>query len=265
MNAAPPGGLLAGKTILVTRAQQQAGKLSDALRELGASVIELPVIEIVPPDSYEPLDAALRQLSSYNWLIFTSANTVQVFAERSRLLGVKLASFSNLKTVAIGSATAAAMAEQGINVDLLPDKYVAESVVDVLENRVRGSRILLARAKVARDVIPGALTNSGAQVDVVDAYQTVVPADSEQRVRELFGHGEVAIDAVTFTSSSTVKNLVTLLNQAAVAIPLRSVKACSIGPVTSATLREHGWEPSIEADQYDISGLVAATVKALTS
>ena len=256
---------LTGKTILVTRAQQQAGKLSDALREQGASIIELPVIEIVPPDSYKPIDDALQQLGVYDWIIFTSANTAQVFAERSRMLGVKLDAISNLKTVAIGSATAAAMTEQGIKVDLIPDRYVAESVVDALENRVRGSRILLARAKIARDIIPEALTHAGARVDVVDAYQTVVPADSAQRVREIFGRSACVIDAVTFTSSSTAKNFVTLLKQAGVAIPLPEVKACSIGPVTSATLREYGWEPWIEAEQFDIPGLVAATVKALAS
>ena len=256
---------LTGKTILVTRAQQQAGKLRDALRELGASVIELPVIEIVPPDSYEPIDNALHQLSVYDWIIFTSANTAQVFAERSRMLGLRLNAFSNLSTAAIGAATAAAMAEQGIKVDLVPDRYVAESVVDALENRVRGSRILLARAKIARDIIPEALTHAGARVDVVDAYQTLVPADSAQRVREIFDRSAYAIDAVTFTSSSTAKNFVDLLNQAGVAIPLPGVKACSIGPVTSATLREYGWEPSIEAEQFDIPGLVAATVKALAS
>jgi uroporphyrinogen-III synthase len=265
MNAVMPTGPLIGKFILVTRAQQQAGRLSDALRELGASVIELPVIEIVPPDSFEPLENALRQLGDYDWLILTSANTVQVVAERSQLLGVGLAAFKNLKTVAIGSATASAMAEQGIKVDLVPDRYVAESVVDALENRVSGSRILLARARVARDVIPEALTKAGARVDVVDAYQTIVPLGSEQKVREIFGPNRYAIDAVTFTSSSTVKNLVTLLKQAEVAIPLPGVKACSIGPVTSATLREYGWEPAVEAEQYDIPGLVAATLKALTS
>jgi uroporphyrinogen-III synthase len=265
MIAAPPGGLLTGKTILVTRAQQQAGKLSDALRKLGASVIELPVIEIVPPDSYDPLDNALHQLSVYNWIIFTSANTVQVLEERSRLLGVNLVALKNLKTVAIGSATASAMTEQGIKVDLIPDRYVAESVVDALTNRVRGSRILLARAKVARDVIPEALTSAGARVDVVDAYQTVIPADSQQKVSEIFGHSAIAIHAVTFTSSSTVKNFITLLKQAEIAFPLGGVKACSIGPVTSATMRECGWEPSIEAEQYDIPGLVAATVKVLAS
>lgn len=265
MNAVIPAGPLTGKIILVTRAQQQAGRLSDGLRELGASVIELPVIEIVPPDSFDPLDNALRQLCEYDWVVFTSANTVQVLAERSQLLGVGLAAFNNLKMVAIGSATASAMAQQGMKVDLVPDRYVAESVVEALGNKVSGSRILLARARVARDVIPEALSNAGAQVDVIDAYQTVIPAGSEQRVREIFGPDLYAIDAVTFTSSSTVKNFVTLLRQAEVALPIVGVKACSIGPVTSATMREYGWEPAVEAEQYDIPGLVAATVKALTS
>jgi len=264
MNAASPNGPLGGKSILVTRSQQQAGKLSDALRELGASVIELPVIEIVPPDSFDPLDNTLRQLNEYDWLILTSANTVQVLVERSQSLGLGLSPFSNLKTVAIGPATASAMTEQGIKVDLIPDRYVAESVVDALKDLVRGSRILLVRARVARDVIPEALTAAGARVDVVDAYQTIVPAGSEEKVREIFSATQYAIDAVTFTSSSTVKNFVMLLKRVEVAIPLPGVKACSIGPVTSATLREYGWAPTVEAEKYNISGLVAATVKALT-
>jgi uroporphyrinogen-III synthase len=263
MNAASHPGPLAGKSILVTRAQKQVGKLSDALRELGASVIEIPVIEIVPPESFEPLDNALRQLHAYDWLILTSANTVQILAERIQSLGLGPAIFNNLKTVAIGSATAAAMVEKGINVGLVPDRYVAESVVNALQNHVRGSRILLARARIARDVIPEALSNAGARVDVVDAYQTVVPAGSERKIREIFTPARYAIDAVTFTSSSTVKNFIALLRQADIAIPLPGVKTCSIGPVTSATLREYGWEPSVEAEQYDIPGLVAATVKAL--
>jgi uroporphyrinogen-III synthase len=262
---AAPNGPLGGKSILVTRSQQQAGKLSDALRDLGASVIELPVIEIVPPDSFEPFDNALRQLGEYDWLILTSANTVQALIERGQSIGLDISAFNKLKTVAIGPATASAMTELGIKVDLIPDRYVAESVVDALENRVRGSRILLARARVARDIIPEALTHAGARVEVVDAYQTIVPAGSEQKVREFFGHAKYAIDAVTFTSSSTVKNFVTLLSQAEVPVPLNGVKACSIGPVTTATMREYGWEPTIEAEHYDIPGLVSATVKALTS
>ena len=175
------------------------------------------MIDIIPPESFDPLDNTLRQLGEYDWLIVTSANTAQVLAERSQSLGLTLSHFNSLKTIAIGPATASAMAEQGIKVDLIPDRYVAESVVDALRDRVRGSRILLARARIARDVIPEALTAAGARVDVVDAYQTVVPTGSEQKVREIFGPTQYAIDAVTFTSSSTVKNFVMLLRQAEVA------------------------------------------------
>lgn len=256
---------LAGKRIVVTRARQQAGKLAQSLRELGAEVIELPVIEIAPPDSYAPLDEALGNLNSYQWLIVTSANTVRILSDRLALLGLSPGGFSSLKTVAIGSATADAMRGQGIAVDLIPEKYVAESVVAALSAVAPGAKILLARAHIARDVIPDQLRNFGAQVDIVDAYQTVVPAGSERRVRELFGEAGYVLDAVTFTSSSTANNLITLLKDCGVAVPPPGVKALSIGPVTSATLREQGWEPSVEAGVFDVAGLVEASVRALQS
>lgn len=261
MNPVP--GQLAGRRIVVTRAQQQAGRLAEALRELGADVIELPVIEIVPPSSYEPLDDALRHLDLYQWLIVTSANTVRVLGERAKAIPIDLSHLKHLKTVAIGSATAEAMREQGIAVDLVPEKYVAESVVEALTQAAPGARILLARARVARDVIPEELASLGAQVDIVEAYQTVVPTGSDTRVRELFGDPACVPDAVTFTSSSTVKNFVALLEKAGMRVPPAGVKALSIGPVTSATLREHGWEPSIEAGQFDVAGLVEAAKRAL--
>ncbi|HVJ07028.1 MAG TPA: uroporphyrinogen-III synthase [Acidisarcina sp.] len=263
MNAT--AGLLAGRRIVVTRAQQQAGRLAEALRALGAEVIELPLIEIAPPASYQPLDDALRQLDLYQWLIVTSANTVRVLAARASLIPIDLSSERGLKTVAIGSATAKAMREQGINVDIVPEKYVAESVVEALKQAAPGARILLARASVARDVLPESLASLGAQVDIVDAYQTLIPAGSDARVRTLFGDPKSVPDAVTFTSSSTVKNFVALLEKAGLRVPPAKSQALSIGPVTSATLRECGWEPAIEAAQFDIDGLVTAAKQALSA
>lgn len=256
---------LAGRRIVVTRSRQQAGKLTAALQSLGAVVIELPLIEIIPPSSYEPLDEALRHLDTYQWLIVTSANTARVLGERSRHAGVPLADFKHPKIIAIGSATAEGLREQGIDVDLIPEKYVAESVLQLLSGVAPGTRVLLARAAVARDVIPDELNRSGASVDIVDAYQTVLPEGSETKAQQLFADPGYAIDAVTFTSSSTVKHMIRLLAQAGIRVPPPGVRAISIGPVTSVVLREYGWPPAVEAVQSDIAGLVEAAVRLLSA
>jgi uroporphyrinogen-III synthase len=253
---------LAGRTIVVTRPRQQASRLRVELEGLGACVIELPTIEIVPPDSYEPLDAALRDLQQYQWLIVTSANTARVLGERLALLRVDPSSASGVQVVAVGSATAAAVREAGFRVDLVPPNYVAESVVEALRDKVAGSRVLLARAAVARDVIPDEFRRVGATVDVVDAYRTVIPDESARLVREIFVDSPLP-DAVTFTSSSTVTNFFRLLGEAGICSAPQGVWALSVGPITSATLRELGWEPAAEADQHDVAGLVQAAVRAL--
>jgi len=252
---------LAGRTIVVTRPRRQASRLSRELEALGACVIELPTIEIVPPDSYEPLDAALRDLQRYEWLIVTSANTARVLGERLALVHFDPSSFPG-QVVAVGAATAAALREAGFRVGLVPAKYVAESVVDALRDRVAGSRVLLARAAVARDVIPDELRRMGSVVDVVDAYRTIVPEESAGLVRGIF-MGLPLPDAVTFTSSSTVTNFFHLLGEAGLCSAPPGIRALSIGPVTSATLREIGWEPAVEADPHNVDGLVEAAVRAL--
>ncbi len=253
---------LKGRTIVVTRPRRQASRLRTELEALGACVIELPTIEIVPPDSYEPLDAALRNLPQYQWLIVTSANTARVLAERLAVPGIELADFSEVRVVAVGSATASALREAGFQVDLVPPTYVAESVVDVLHDKIAGARVLLARAAVARDVIPDELRRLGAAIDVVDAYRTVVPEESAGLVRGIFVNTPVP-DAVTFTSSSTATNFFQLLEKAELCSVPPGVRALSIGPITSATLRELGWEPAVEAEQHDVDGLVQATLRAL--
>ncbi len=248
------------KRILVTRAAHQAGKLSEGLRAAGFEPVEVPVLEIRPPESFEPLDRALRKLDLYNWLIFTSANTVRAFVERSAALGISFAKTSALQVAAVGAATAAAARDAGFQVALVPQNYVAESLVESLAGKAQGKQILLARAAIARDVIPDALRAAGAVVDVVDAYQNVIPETAAHLLREALA---VGIDAATFTSSSSVTHLAEAAEAAGIPFPFAGVRAVSIGPITSQTLRELGWEPAIEADPHDIPGLIAAAQRTL--
>ena len=253
---------LAGRTILVTRARHQAGRLAEALRAVGADVVEIPAIAIVPPDSYEELDRALLDLPQYQWLIATSTNAVEALRARLAVVDIPVEALAQLKIAAVGSATAAALRNLGLEVAVTPAEYVAESLVEALGSRMDGQRALLARAAVARDVVPDALRARGAAVDVVDAYRTVIPEESVRAIRTIFGSDGRVPDAATFTSSSTVTNFAALLRAAGLAMPA-GMKAVSIGPVTSGTLRELGWEPAAEADPHDLSGLVTAVVRAL--
>jgi len=252
MNTLP----LAGRRILVTRAAQQAGKLSEGLRALGAVAVEVPVLEIAPPASFEPLDQALQKISHYDWIIFTSANTIAALKARGAVIGTALASSPSAKVAAVGTATASAAREAGWNVSLIPETYVAESLVASLQKQeIRGKRVLLARAQAARDVIPDALRTAGANVDVVDAYRNVIPAEAPGQLRQALAAG---LDGATFTSSSSVTHLADAARAANVGFPFPGVPAVSIGRVTSATLRAAGWEPAAEADPHDVQGLVAA-------
>jgi uroporphyrinogen-III synthase len=250
---------LAGCRILVTRTIDQAGKLSDRLLALGAEPVEVPVLEIGPPQSFAALDAALRRLNTYHWLIFTSANAVKAFVLRALACRVSLAGAIR-KVAAVGPATAEVVARAGFAVDYVPDKYVAESLLEGFPDNVRGKRILLARASVARDVIPDALRAAGAQVDVVDAYCNRIPLAAPEMLREALRN---RLDAAAFTSSSTVIHLAKAAEDAGVPFPLPGVRAVSIGPVTSQTLREFHWTPAAEADPHDIPGLVAAVERVL--
>jgi uroporphyrinogen III methyltransferase/synthase len=248
---------LAGVSVVITRARGQAGDLAARLEALGAEVIEFPTIEIRPAEDYRPLDAALARLASYDWLIFTSANGVKFFMERLELRGRDPRSFRG-SVCAIGPATRMAAEKSGWNVTLMPEQYVAESLVAAFEgHELAGKRVLLPRAAVARDLVPAELTRRGAHVDVVEAYRTAVPRDLGARARTVF-FGERKPDWITFTSSSTVANFV----QAAGGHTLEGVKVASIGPVTSATIRKFGLAVTVEASPYNIEGLVAAIVRA---
>jgi uroporphyrinogen-III synthase len=251
---------LAGRRVLVTRAAHQAGKLSEGLRALGAEPVEVPVLEIRAPESFAALDAALRRLDSYDWLILTSANTVRALAGRAAALGIALAQRDGLKVAAVGEATAEAARKTGFILTFVPEFYVAESLVEGLMSRTAGRKILLARAAVARDLIPDALRAAGASVDVVDAYQNFMPEGVPEQLRQALVEG---VDAVTFTTSSSVRHLAAAAGAAKVSWPFAGVAAISIGPITSATLRELGWEPAVEANPSDVSGLIWAVARLL--
>jgi uroporphyrinogen-III synthase len=252
-------GPLAGKRIVVTRAQAQAEGLSSLLRQFGADVIDAPVIQIHPPDSYEALDTALNTIMDYDWLILTSVNGVEGMFSRLEPLGLSVDSLQHLKIAAIGPATEERIQDHGLVVDIVPQRYVAEEVVRSLRKLTKGEKVLLVRAKIARDVIPEELRQAGAQVDVVEAYQTVVPEDAKKRLQSIFSDGPV--DAITFTSSSTVKNFLSLTTATDVPGKLAKVKFASIGPVTSDTLREFGLPVHVEADEYTMEGLAQAIVR----
>ncbi len=248
---------LLGERIVVTRARGQAGALSAKLAELGAEVIEFPTIEIRPAEDYAPLDRAIAQLGSYDWLIFTSANGVRFFLARLRVSGAGLRAL-RARICAIGPATRRALEDLRLKVDVMPREYVAESLVEAFASEdLAGKRILLPRAAVARDLVPSELAARGAQVDVVEAYRTVIPADAPALARRVFGAGSKP-GWITFTSSSTVANFL----EAAGVSALEGVRVASIGPVTTATARRHGIAVAVEAKTFSIEGLVSAMLEA---
>ena len=257
---------LAGTRILVGRARHQAGSLSASLRSLGATVIEIPFIEIHKPRSYQPLDDALKNIRNYDWLILTSANGVEAMWQRVRKLRLTRRTLKHLQIAAIGPATKKAIVKHGLNVKMVPEEYVAESVVKGLRDKVNGKRIVLIRAKVARDVIPEELRSAGAQVDVVEAYETVVPEKSRSRLQALMKNAARRPHVVIFASSSTVRNFAELLGKSKASSLsgelLKHVQFASIGPVTSATLRELRMPVAVEAREFTMGGLIRAIVLA---
>jgi len=259
MSRHPRPGPLSGIRILVGRARRQASTLSEGLKALGAEVTDIPFIEIRPPRSYEPLDTALKRIQQYDWLILTSVNGVEALSKRMKRLRVSTGQLKHLRIAAIGPATRNEIEELGLRVSLVPDRYVAESVVESLLGKVEGKRVLLARAKIARDVIPRELRKVGARVDVVEAYETVMPQSSRKRLQAVMKDESRRPHVIPFTSSSTVRNFVALLGGRG-RLP-RTVIVASIGPVTSATLHELGLPVHIEAKEYTIPGLVQAIVE----
>jgi len=241
---------LFGQTVVVTRAKEQAGALAGPLRQLGATVIELPAIAIEGPLDSGALDGAIARLSEYDWLMFTSANAVARFRERLAASSFDVRAIRG-KLCAIGPATRDALAAMNLKVDVTAREYVAEGLLESLSGyKMNGARVLIARAAVARDILPNELGKRGAFVDVVEAYRTVAPGDLAGRAAAVLRDRP---DWVTFTSSSTVTNFV---EAAGGAEALKGLKAASIGPITSATLRGYGIEPTVEAKAYTVEGMV---------
>jgi uroporphyrinogen-III synthase len=250
---------LAGKRIVITRAHHQAAGIAREFEALGATVISIPTIEIRPPQSFQPLDKSLAKIPKYDWLILTSVNGVHALRKRLDKAGLPASALKHLSIVAIGPATRDQVLALGLPVKLMPEEYVAESVVSALRGQVNGKAVLLVRAKVARDVIPKALREAGAEVDVAEAYETIVPANSHKRLAEHLTDGRLQADVITFTSSSTVRNFAALLPSGlSPKTALSEILIASIGPVTSATLSELGVKPAIEAQSFTTLGLVGA-------
>ncbi|MDI6808369.1 MAG: uroporphyrinogen-III C-methyltransferase [Candidatus Eisenbacteria bacterium] len=250
---------LFGRKIVVTRTREQASRLSAALWKNGAEAIEFPTIKIKNPPSQRPLDKAIERMGEFDWVIFTSANGVRKFLERLREKGKDLRALGNTKVCAIGDVTGEALISAGICPDYIPREYVAEGVVKGLRKFAeKGESFLIPRAREARDVLPEELRRLGGRVHVVDAYKTVRPGQFSGSILDDLRAGE--IDMVTFMSSSTVRNFVSIFEgKFAGAKP--AFKVASIGPITSAALRRLGYPVHVQAAAYTTDGLVRAIVK----
>jgi len=247
---------LFGKRIVTTRTRQQAGTLRESLEELGAETIEISAIEIHDPQSWEPLDKAIRRLEDFNYLLLTSANGVKNFLRRLQACNRDVRDLKGLHIGAIGPATAAEFARVGIKVDFLPREYRAEGLLESLQSvDIRGKSFLIPRAKVARDLLPAALKQRGARVEVVESYETLPPRFSPDELARLLTPRP---DVITFTSSSTTTNFLRLIEEKGLGDALNGTAIASIGPITSQTIRDHGLQVSIEAAESTIPGLVQA-------
>jgi len=245
---------LVGKRIAITRASEQAGVLREQLTALGAEVIEVATIEIRDPASWEPLDSAIQRLEEFDYLLVTSANGVRSFLRRLEAAGRDVRDLKSLTIGAIGPTTAVEFKKSGVKVDIVPREYAAEGLLEALRDRdLAGKAFLIPRAKVARDIVPRVLTERGARVEVVEAYETVVPQFSPGELQRLLSPPP---DVITFTSSSTAGNFAKLVGEDSVSNLIRGVAIASIGPITSETIRKLGLTVSIEAKESTITGLV---------
>ncbi|HEX8236731.1 MAG TPA: uroporphyrinogen-III C-methyltransferase [Abditibacteriaceae bacterium] len=246
-----------GKTILVTRAREQASSLVEQLHNLGARVVQCPTIRIQSLDEYSQLDAALDELPSFGWIVFTSANGVEHFWQRLRARSLDARALANAKIAAIGPATAQALQERGILADYVPPSSISEQVADgLLQMGVTGQRVLIARALEGRDVLQTKLRENGAEVVVAPCYRTVADDSNVAAARDMLQAGEV--DWVTFTSSSTVKNFVQAIGADFVASTREQFRVACIGPVTEQTARDYALAPDVVAQDATVESLVAS-------
>ena len=256
---------LFGRRVVVTRARAQAGELSVELERFGAEVYEFPTIKIRSPEDFGPLDAAIRDLDSFGWIVFTSVNGVEAFEERLRHHGLDLRAVPRrAKIAAIGPATVRKIEEVGLRVDVVPEEYRAEALIEALEaGSLAGERVLIPRARVAREVLPEKLREAGAEVVVPPAYESFPSSEWKEDLAGLLEAGEV--DCVTFTASSTVENLVGAFGPEEAARLLAKTRVACIGPVTAETARGLGLRVDVEAEEYTIPGLVEAVTDLLAA
>ena len=248
---------LFGKGIVITRPKEQAEEFASLLQAQGARVIHFPTIKIVPADDLSDLDRAIGAIGDYQWIIFTSANGVSHFFRRLRELGKDIRDLKGIRICAIGPATGGAVEDRGIRVDLVPESFISEGVIEAFRKEsLKGSRILLPRAEAARDVIPGELMKLGATVDVATVYRTVSSGRKKSELEEWIKKGKV--DVITFTSSSTVTNFIKIMG-GDFSLPSQVRIAC-IGPVTAATAKKAGLKINIMQERYTIPGLVEGIV-----
>jgi uroporphyrinogen III methyltransferase/synthase len=251
---------LFGKRVLVTRPEGQGDEMARLLRDAGAEPIELPAVQIVPAEDTAPLEAAVQNLASYDWVIFTSVNGVRFFFAALFAQNLDTRALGRAKIAAVGPATRDALRAYGIRADVMPEEHRGEGLADALlsHGSLAGARVLLPRALVAREVLPQKLREHGAEVQVVTAYRTLpTPSERFQSLREELSQGRVHV--VTFTSSSTVDKLVEGLGQDARALLSRTCVA-AISPITAASAQKHGLEVQVVAREYTAEGLVKALV-----
>jgi uroporphyrinogen III methyltransferase/synthase len=250
---------LLGRRIIVTRSRDQASEFVRLLEKQGAEAIEFPTIQTVPPDNFDELDGCMERLDRYDWLIFTSVNGVHYFMDRLTENGRDVRDLKGLKICAIGPKTADAVRTFHLKVDYVPKEFLAESILEGFpETDLNGKRILIPRAAEAREVLPDELTRRGAAVDVAETYRTIQPTGRKEEVLSLLKEGR--IDAIAFTSSSTVKNFFGMFDNGERNGLLNGVAVASIGPITAETAREFGLTPTIQAKSYTIEGLTEAIV-----
>ncbi len=249
---------LFGKTIVITRALEQAPEFARLLEDHGAEVLSFPTIQILPPETWDPVDKAIKNISRYDWILFTSVNGVKSFFERLNVLGGDVRDLKGIRLGAIGPKTSGRLTQLGLKVDAFPEEYRAEALAEAV-GPVKGCRVLLARAEEARDVLPKTLEERGAAVTIISMYRTQKSRRIQPEVKQRLKAGTV--HAVTFTSSSTVHGFMQHFNARERKQLFQQVKAAAIGPITAATLLEYGIHPTIRAPRYTIEALAKAIVK----
>lgn len=257
---------LFGKRMIITRTREQASELMAGLEEFGANCVEYSTINIEPVESYDVLDSELERINEYHWILFTSLNGVKYFFQRLHELGMDARDLKGPDIAVVGKATADYLLNFGINADLIPSVFTGEGLAEsLLDQGVEGRNILIPRAQQAREILPETLRGAGAQVTVTPVYRNVPPQGRKDALRSELESGEV--DVVTFTSSSTVRNFLTMVdaeNLEELKQLLEGVKIAAIGPITAKTVTDNGLTVDIQPEEYTITAMIHEVVAYFT-